>query len=438
MPQVRPFRAILYDPAHAGPIEELLAEPYDKVSPAMRRAYLERNPHNVVRLSLPEPEAPGEDAYAAAAARWRAWLRQGLVRREERPALWWYEQRFAHGGREYCRHGLFALVEAAPYGEGGVLPHERTYGVYKEERLRLLRAVRAHFGVVFLLYEDAQRLVPQVLERAAAATAPRMEFRTPDGIAHRLWAIDDAEAIRTVCAHMAARTCVIADGHHRYETAVAFRQQQEQRGEAQPGHRYRLCALVEVHDPGLLVLATHRVLPEVTLDELLAMLDPLFTEDTVLHQPQAEALEAELQGLAEAGPGCYVLTDGRRAHRVVLRPEVDLDEVLAPLPAPLRRLDVTILHALALEPLLERRAAQGATAEEAALRPWYTRTAAEALARLDERYRVAVLLRPTPPRAVLQVARAGATMPQKSTDFYPKFPSGLLMNDVEAPLDALP
>ncbi|RME70899.1 MAG: DUF1015 domain-containing protein [Planctomycetota bacterium] len=425
MPQLCPFRAVRYVPEVAGPIELQVSEPYDKVSPAMRRAYLARSPHNIVRLILPEDEGQPGDPYEQAAARYRAWRERGVLGLEPGPELLWYEQTFTLGSRSYTRRALFAVVEADDYGEGKVLPHERTYRKYKEERLRLLEAMRAEAGVVFLLYRDEDGVVPQRCAAATTGRVPIFDFETPDGIRHRLWRVDEPATIAAVRERLAARSCVIADGHHRYETAVTFRRRHEAAGDMRPSYRYRLCALVEVSDPGLLVLATHRVLPELDLDTVIERAGGRFSIETLPDPAQPEVLEARLEALASEGPGSWLATDGQRVVRFALDPALDLDTELADLVPPARRLDVSILHEL----LLER--AVGLRTGEGGVRPWYTRTVAEALERLDERYRVAFLLRPTPAQAVIEVAHAGGTMPQKSTDFYPKFPSGLVIYDLE-------
>jgi uncharacterized protein (DUF1015 family) len=425
MPELRPFRGLTYDPSVTGPIELQVAEPYDKVKPTMRRAYLARSPHNVVRVSLPEDEGGAGDAYQQAARRLRDWLESGALRRADAPGLYWYEQTFEAAGANHTRKAFFAIVEADDYGDGKVLPHERTYRVYKEERLRLLEEVRTHLGFVFLLYEDPEQLVPQTLADAAAGHEPLFAFETADGIQHRLTRVEAPEALASVTEHMRERTCVIADGHHRYETAVNFRRRREEAGEATAGHRFRLCALVEVSDPGLVVLATHRVLPKPGLDSLLRGTVDIVRSRPIEAEPTAENLEAALAGLAEAGPGAFVATDGQTAYELRLRDNVDLDAALAELVAPARTLDVAILHTLLLEQ------AMGIKTGNEGVKPFYTRTAAEAFERLDDEYGLAILMRPTPARAVLEVAHAGGTMPQKSTDFYPKLPSGLVMHDVE-------
>ncbi len=425
MPALRPFRGLRYVPAVAGPLELQIAEPYDKVSPAMRRAYLARSPYNVVRLSLPEDERGDGDPYRQAAERFRGWIDRGVLRREEQPAIYLYEQRFRLGAATHVRRALFAAVEADAYAEGKVKPHERTYRVYKEERLRLLEALRAELGFVFLLYEDRERRIAELLTQATAAASPHMQLRGPDGIEHTVYRIACARTCAAVCEAFSGRTCVIADGHHRYETAVAFRRRHEEAGQTRPAYAYRLCALVEVSDPGLVVLATHRVLERPDLDSLLHQSAALLEAQPLTGPVEAEALERALGALGEAGPGAFIATDGSRAYALRLREGIDLDRALAELVAPARRLDVAILHTLVLERTL------GIRTGDDGVKPWYTRTAAEALERLDDRYRLAILLRPTPARAVIEVAHAGGTMPQKSTDFYPKFPSGLVIYDLE-------
>jgi uncharacterized protein (DUF1015 family) len=304
--------------------------------------------------------------------------------------------------------------------------------------MNLVKAMRAHLGMCFLIYDDPERRAMAALEAAVAGSGPLLELRLPDGEVDRVRACRDPGAIAAVRAAMAATTCVIADGHHRYETAVAFRRDTEAAGPARPGYRYRLASFVNVAEPGLTVLPTHRLIPHAptsaaagegggeALAALVRAAEPWFQVETLPASdtpPSVRLVELE----ADAAPGSFVvLGRGGAAARLRLRPNVDPDAVLCDVPAAVRRLDLTLLHALWLERGLGIRSGES----EHALA--YIRHPEDGLSRVAEgRFDALVLVRPTPVGEVIRVARAGATMPQKSTDFFPKLLSGLLMYDLE-------
>ncbi len=460
MPDVRPLRAISFDPTRAGAdIAKLVAEPYDKVTDAMRAAYLTTAPHNIVAVDLPRD---GDDRYAAAASRFRAWLRDGVLRKAERPAFYLYEQEYDVYGGRLTRRAILGLVEAAPYGRGGVVPHERTFGEPKADRLALLKASRAHFGMVFLLYQDPEREALRAVERAIDRGSPLFDFRLPvDGIGHRVYAATDARAIEAVRAAIGPRTCVIADGHHRYETALAFRRETEAAGETGPGPRYRLAALVNSEEGGaggLTILPTHRLTPPVPVlplspgegrgegaastADLSGTAAPYFDVSDI---PAGADLVEVLTALAsdpEPFGQFAVAGPGGRFWRLRLKAGVDLDRELASLAPVVRRLDVAILHGLWLDRAFGH--GQGHVhgvghGHGHGQGLGYVRDPGEGLAAVEAgKYAAMVLVRPTQVDQVIEVARQGAVMPQKSTDFYPKLLSGLVMNDVEDDVYGIP
>ncbi len=433
MAEIRPFRGIVYDAARVGDLARVVGEPYDKVTESLRAQYLARSPYHIVRVDLPREEEPGADRYRTAARLFRSWLAEGVLRRAGRPALYLYEQSFLLRGERRTRRAFVGLIEARPYARGHVLPHERTFREPKADRMALLEALRAHLGMVFLLYRDEERAALGALERAAAGAAPLAEFRLEDATEHRLVAVEDARAIAEARAALRDRTCYIADGHHRYETQVAFREAHERRGDARPGHRYRLAAFVELSDPGLAILPTHRLLPPSLGAERAAAAAARcgfrVEELGALAGDGAAAVEGALARLAapERRPGRFLLAgaDGR-LWLLSLREEAGLDAALADVPEAVRRLDVAILHRL----LLERELGLHPGASETAI--GYAREPRDALGALAAgRAGCAIFLLPTPVEGVVAAAESGAVMPQKSTDFYPKLLTGLVMNDIE-------
>lgn len=458
MPDLRPFRGIAYDPpralAAAPGHAALVAEPYDKVTERMREEYLAASPFNVVRIDLPREAEGSRDRYETAARTFRGWLAEGILVRAARPALYVYEQRFSlPGAGALRRHAFVGLVEAHEHAEGHVLPHERTFREPKADRLALLEAMRAHLDMVFLLYEDRAREAIRALAAAAANAAPIADFTVADPavgpIAHRLTPVEDRAAIAAARRALAGRTCTIADGHHRYETAIAFRREHERRGDARPGYAYRPAAFVEAGDPGLCILPTHRLLPkEVAPERVLEAARPWF--EVVDWTAWAARGGAGAGASLDPVPGVLrVVAPGGRSWYLRRRPDLDLAGELPDVPAAVRGLDVTLLHKLILERGLglDAGAKESAPPRSAAAGPapagdparsdafsglGYERWPEDGRAKLRAgAFGCMVELAPTRVKDVLAVARAGATMPQKSTDFYPKLLTGLIMHDVE-------
>lgn len=427
MPDLRPFRAVVYDEERAGPYVRNVSEPYDKVTQAMREAYLAASPYNVVRLTLPRAEKDGEDPYQHAKRLFRSWLEEGILRRNEAPGFYLYDQTAEVDGVRRTRRSFLALTEAREYGEGHVLPHERTFPEPKADRMALLRACRANFGVVFLLYEQPGREAISALERAPGGSQPVASVELPDGASHRVSAVTDPEAVHACREAMRDVTCVIADGHHRFETSVAFRREREEHSDLLPGMRYRLTALVEASDPGLIVLPAHRLLPPgLPAAQVATRAAALFDVEAL--GDGSEALPARIRAaLAGAGErATFVVADPDGAHRLTLKAGVDLTAELSHLHPEVRTLDVAVLHGL----LLER--ALGLPPAEKEHTLGYARHLDDALERTREgRYGSVCALRPATPQDVIRVARARTTMPQKSTDFFPKMLSGMVIADLE-------
>jgi uncharacterized protein (DUF1015 family) len=411
MPDVRPFKALFFDPAKAGAIEKNVSEPYDKVSDNMRESYLKGSPYNIARVDLPRERVDADDKYATAAKVYRGWIQKGVVRRAPKTAFYVYEQGFdLPGEARYLRRAFVGLVEAREHSIGNVLPHERTFREPKADRMALLEAVRAHFGMCFLLYQDPEKEVERALTMVDLPQAKAIfDFRLTDGTTHRLIAIEDNAAILAIRKALFERTCVIADGHHRYETAIAFRRDHEAKGDVRPGYAYRTAAFVDIADPGLRILPTHRLMPkEIGVDRFVQAAAPWL---------------APARG---ADAARFTVTDGQTAVHLERKAGLDLAKDLPEVPAAVRELDVTILHKLVLEKGLGIEA--GAKEHSVGYVRWPNEGKIKIAA---GEYGSMVVLRGTSPADVLAVAESGAVMPQKSTDFYPKLLSGLVMNDIE-------
>jgi uncharacterized protein (DUF1015 family) len=428
MAEIAAFRGILYDPAHAGPAERLLAPPYDVISPAEREALAALSPHNTVRLILPDGD--GDEKYARAAAELRAWLDAGVLRRDERPALYRYHQTFTADGRTATRKGFICRIRLARFDEGVVLPHERTLAGPKADRLKLKRACRAHLSQVFGLYSDPARVTDEPFA-ALEAEPPALAATTTDHVTQRLWRLTDAALQQKVIAALADKKVYIADGHHRYETMLALREElrTESHGDPRSSVEYGTIFLANMDDPGLLVFPTHRVVHGLSRFDLRDVIERARAFFTVDEQPRAGAAEVRdrLAGLGRAAPS-FGLAHGDGIAYLTLRRDVDLERVAGLRgPAVVRGLDVTLLHALLIEEILGiDRAAQE---NQTHLR--YLKDTAQALAAAAEPGVQAVfVMNPTRVEQVKAVADAGEVMPQKSTFFYPKLASGLVINPI--------
>lgn len=452
MPVVLPFRAVR--PAGAEPLAERLSPPYDVIAPA-ERARLAKAAHNPVHLILPEddPAAGPGSRYEVAARTLAAWRATGALERDRVPAFYAYAQEFTHLGRKLERHGLFGLLELSPFGEGGVFAHERTLTAPREDRFRLLEATETNLSPVFVLYEDPAGDVRRALE-AARAKPPLARAGTAEGL-EALWALNDpattdpqgtgaTAGVEAVARTLASQGVVVADGHHRYESALRHREARRAGGRS--AHDFVLACFVDVTDPGLLVLPTHRVvrgLPAVTAGALAERL-----AGTLVVTPLGTVAAADLEGGAEraeaflaAHPaGAFVFAPaGERALYGLEIPAALRDRAFgeAPIPPVLRALDVIQLHELLLGQGL------GITAEVLAAQSHveYVKSPAEALAIAwgDAAEGGAVagaaaalpptaafLMNGTPVAQVLEVGRAGERMPQKSTYFLPKITTGWL------------
>jgi uncharacterized protein (DUF1015 family) len=427
MAEIAPFRGILYTPK-AGAPEKLLAPPYDVISPEERARLAALDAHNCVRLILPEGD--GDEKYANAARELNQWMLDGVLARDAAPALYRYHQSFTAEGRTATRKGFICRIRLARFEERIVLPHERTLAGPKADRLKLKRATRAHLSQVFGLYADPERQSDEPFA-PLEATPPALHGTTSDGVEQKLWRLTDGEAQRRVVELLADKKIYIADGHHRYETMLALRDElrAESKGNPRSSVEYGTIFLANMDDPGLLVFPTHRVVFGLDGFDLPSVLERAraFFEVTEMQAGDAETVRAELAQRGQARP-TFALAAGDRLHYLSLRRDVELDGVASLRgPAVLRTLDVTLLHALVIEDILGiDRAAQE---RQTNLRYIKDTAAALAEARRDDVQAVFVM-NPTPVAHVQAVADAGEVMPQKSTFFYPKLASGLVINPI--------
>ncbi len=406
MARIFPFEPYRYS-AKAGLAEDLVTQPYDKISPAMQARYLSLSPYNLVRLILGERFATdtGENnVYTRAAGLLRDWIQAGILERDGEPSLYAYFQKFAvpDTGETRERKGFIGLGAVEDYSAGVVHRHEQTLSGPKKDRMELLRHTRAHFGQIFMLYPDPELTIDGMLDRAAASGQPVLEVKDEDDAVHRVWKISDPAAIARIQELMSERKLLIADGHHRYETALAYRKEN-------PGLRDAekvMMTFVNTHSPGLEILATHRVLSGISADLVsnirsrpLASLDEL---KQVFRSPAPDRIRI---GLALASGEIRLYERDRQPGE----------------------LDVRVLH----DELLGGVLGIGEEAVREQKHIEYVRGLDAACARVRQGAQIAFLLEPATIQQVADVAFSGGVMPQKSTDFYPKLLSGLTIYKLE-------
>ncbi len=414
MAEIQPLRALHYDPARTGGFQDVLAPPYDVIDSEQRARLVARSPYNVVRIDLPE----GDDPYRNAAEELAQWRADGVVVQDEEPALWPLAQDYAGpDGRRRTRTGFLARVRVTEYGAGTIRPHERTHPGPREDRLRLTRATKANLSPIFSLYSDPEGAVGRALE-STIASQPYQLTTDDDGTVSRIWRLSDQTAIDTVTRSLAPAELLIADGHHRYETARAYA---EEIGGEGP-HRYVLMCLVALQDPGLTVFPTHRLVRGLRPDqhETLATaikrdfaIEPL-TDRRQLAPPENDELKIG-----------YIDAHFREPFMLKLKDASIAEQALADHAEPYRRLDTAVLEALILKGALELTDEQIDHLDGLG----YARDFDQALQLINDRtYDAAFFMAPTPVERVQAVAATGESMPPKSTYFYPKVPTGLLFN----------
>ncbi len=432
MASVSPFRAVRYAVPAGSDITPLTAPPYDVIAPALRDDLLARDPHNVVALELPEgpldPALPG-NRYETGGKRWRDWLGSEVLAFDERPAVYAVEQRYTHAGSAIARRGFVAAVGLEPFSAGVVLPHERTLPKAIDDRLNLTRATAANLSQVFGMFPDPEHATDSLIRRAMAMP-PLATATDDDGVVSTIWALADPADHAELAAFMTDRQVFIADGHHRYTTALAYR---DERAAAEPARRVDplpayetvMMALVNMDDPGLVVYPTHRIVDApAPLDpaQLRAALSQRFELSELPAGHAAGALAASVDR-----PSFIVRTRDGVTLLARLRTDVDHSDAFpAGTSAAWRSLDVTVLLELVLSPIFDVHPDRPATLDRLSFSK-----DAHATLKMAGEHDAVFLLNPTRMEQVAAVASAGETMPQKSTYFYPKLQSGLLFKSLE-------
>ena len=436
MAHIEPFRALRYDPARVA-LAQAATQPYDKITPEMQEGYYSSSPYNLVRIILGKRSAndgPADNPYTRAAAYFSDWRRQGIFFQDPEPSLYRYTQQFPVPGSnaKFERQGFIGLGKVEDYAAGVVFRHEQTLAKPKADRLDLLRATRAHFGQIFMLYSDPAAEIENAL---ASPQPPLMEMTDEYGVLHRVWRVSDPAIVSLVRGKMRDKKLIIADGHHRYETALTYRNERRQNASAQPisskdlaPYELAMMTFVNTDSPGLVVLPTHRVvhsLPSFSMDSLRTGASEFFSveeADASINSARATAMLREA-----AHTGTSLLAVGCDRVFLLSRPKAPAS-AFGGLSFRQQGLDVVYLHKC----LLERALGISEEAIRNQQNVTYMRDAAEAMTAVREsRADVAFLMNPARMAQIQDIAFAGEVLPQKSTDFYPKLLSGLTIYALE-------
>ncbi len=426
MSVVQPFSAIRFRTDNQNrDITTRLAPPYDVLGQDDKDRLLAADPKNFVKIDLPyvPPKSAGPAAvYEAARQLFQAWLADGTMVRDERPQIYVYHQRFKQDGTQYVRKMFFARLRLEPFGAGSVFPHERTFGGPKEDRLALMKATRVNLSPIFGLYEDARNEVSRRLEQGLPVEP--LAKGTLDGVENLLWGVADPGKIDSGTSLMKAKPIYIADGHHRYGTGLLYRDFLiEQNGPLPDNHpaNFVLCVFCAMEDPGLLILPTHRVLPNIAATDESFRSDPRLQVQPLETGDPAEAIRM----LARLGPQAVALYVPATRRYFALRPKSPniLDDFEPGRSAAWRGLGLAFLHAYLFERVVAPQLCDG---KEPTIQ--YVKSARDAIAAATDTRGVVFLMQPTTMQELRGVCSAGDLMPQKSTYFYPKLASGLVVN----------
>ncbi len=429
MAAILPFRALRYDTSRISP-DEVMTQPYDKITPSMQERYYAASPFNLVRVILgksQEGDNETSNVYSRAAASLRQWQAEGLLKLDSEPSLYLYTQKFKvpgdPTGAETERRSFIALCRLEDYDQKVVFRHEQTLSKPKADRLNLLRATQAYCEQIFLLYSDPGKAIDATLRQPGP---PTVELRDEYGVLHRMWKVSNPATVAAVQSAMADKKLIIADGHHRYETALNYRNEMRQKPEGgrQSAAEYLMMTFVNMDAPGLVILPTHRVvfgLEDFSIFETLTELRKYFEIEDV--GPVSD-ISAAVQRLHQAGNNGTALLAVTAHSTFLLRPRKDVQPPsLKNISERQRALDVVQLHKVILEGVL------GMSEDDIRAQKHlkYIRDAEEAVEEVRKGAQIAFLMNPVRMEQVRDIAFAGEVLPQKSTDFYPKMLSGLTM-----------
>lgn len=426
MAEIKGYKGLRFNCEKAGKIEELVCPPYDIISDQQREEYIKTNPHNIIRLELPK----GDDKYNKAAEILKDWLEKGILIKEEKPAIYIYEEEFTAYGEGKAIKGIICRVKLEEFSKGIILPHEFTLSKAKEDRLNLMKATNCNFSQIYSLYMDGGKNTLGKID-SLSKSEPDIQLQDNDNVTHRMWIIKDEKAIADICSDFADRKLYIADGHHRYETALNYRNYLREQGLAKEGDAcdYQMMMLVDMEHPGLVVFPTHRLVRNLDSFNAERVIDGCKEYFDVTEHSDINTIESTLMELYNQGKKAYAFYCGGSSYKLLVLKDTNIIKKLLPnASTATQQLDVTILHTLILEKIF------GIDAENMAkqINLTYTKIFDEAISSVQQgNSQCAFILNPTRVSEIREVASNGEKMPQKSTYFYPKMITGLVMNQLE-------
>ena len=424
MAEIKPFRGVRFDTDKAGDMQELICPPYDIISASQREEFIEKNPHNIVRLELPAAEDDSDNPYETASRRLNEWIAEGIMVREEKPSLYIYEEQYTLHDETRSIRGILGLVKLEEFSSGVILPHEKTLSKPKDDRLNLLRATNTNMSTIYSLYSDNGRRTSLKMD-TLTGHAPDVEV-SEGKIVHRLWVVSDETEISAICRDFEKRTLYIADGHHRYETSLNYRNECRAKG-APEGSAcdYTMMLLVNMDDQQFSLFPTHRLIknaPNFDVKSIIAALDKNFRVDEHRGISGIKPTLNEYYNMGRKATVWYVGNDTWYLLKLRSTSEA-MDEVMPTCSDALKTLDISIIHALVLDEIMH------CNNEDCVN---YTRSFTQAINSVDSgEYQSCFILNPTRITQIKDIVEAGEKMPQKSTYIYPKPTTGLVINVFE-------
>lgn len=427
MAEIKAFNGLRFT-AEAGTIGELCCPPYDIISASQRNSFISTNPHNIIRLELPKKDpSDGDEAYAKAGECLRKWLVAEFLKKDEKPGIYVYEMDFYANGGNYSVKGFISLVKLEEFSKGIILPHEETLSKAKTDRFNLMCATGCNFSQIYSLYMDGDGGAYSIIDGASKG-APDSEFVDGDGVCHKLWCVYDEAVIAALTAKMADKKLYIADGHHRYETALNYKKHCHESRQDADAADYVCMMMVNMENDGLVVFPTHRIVRDLPAFNYKEVCDKCADYFDIVPYLNREKGEKGLEQAYAEGKKSFVMFTGDNNYTLLtLKSAETMKKLMPDASEALRELDVSVLHSLVLERIFGIDKANMAKQ----INLIYTRSADEAIAAVDgKRANCCFLLNPTRVSEIRDVASAGEKMPQKSTYFYPKLTTGLVMNEI--------
>jgi uncharacterized protein (DUF1015 family) len=442
MAKIFPFKGILYNRKVVDNLSKVMAPPYDVISPAKKDALYERHPYNVIRLILGK-EFPGDSGpnnkYVRAEKFFVSWLKHGLLKEDEKPAIYVYEQRFVIKGKKFARRGFVSLLRLEDFDRGKVMPHEETFFKHKLDRLELMRICSANFESIFSVFSDEKDHVEKLLKKHAGRK-PIISVKDDDGVLHSLWRIDSKAEIRKIAKAMADKSVFIADGHHRYEASLKFRDEMKEKYQKFTGeeiYNHIMMYFTPIEGKGLAIMPIYRIIRGISdfdIQSFESAVQEYFSIETIPFTKKTEgtARKKLLKLMEKAVDGEHflgmLLNGADKYYLLKLKDERSVDRFVRDgKPREWKRLDVTILHALLIGHILGLQTDRADVEDHIT----YVKDDAEAAGKvLDGTYQMAFFLNPTKVAQIVRIASEKEKMPQKSTYFYPKLLSGLMMNKI--------